>query len=182
MKLRVIVGVDMRRPVGPISARPREIRGVWCGLEWVLWWSGRYRGATSLRWFIRRPGEAPRGLTADELGETMPALPQPSTAASPLVGAQKSTLMLKVPELQSWLCDAAYPDGKPIGATQLSIRRRGSTVYATLKIADQGGLKVEVAEPSIDRAFVALEALLTGSPVPWQPDPYPLDAAGKKKK
>lgn len=111
----------------------------------------------------------------------MPVMPNDPGKAQ-LVGAIKSKLLVQFGELESWLCDACYPDGKPIGSTQLSIRRRGASVYGTLKVADQGGLKLEVCEPSVERALVALEALLRGQPVPWQPDPFPLDQGGRKKK
>lgn len=111
----------------------------------------------------------------------MPQMPDGRTQGA-LVGASRSKLMSLMPELESWLCDPAYPDGKPIGSTQLAIRRRGGTISATFKVADQGGLKLEVAEPSVERALLALEALLTSNPVPWQPDPFPLDQGGKKKK
>lgn len=172
----------MRKPVGPIAHSPRWIRGVWCGLEWESLWRGRYKGMAPLRWSIRMPTGGLRRLTASELGEDVPVMPVAAQGQPVLTGVPKTTMLAKCPELQSWLCDPAYPDGKPIGATQLVIRRRGSAVWAQLKIADQGGMKVECSEPSIDRALAALEALLTASTVPWQVDQYPLDAGVKKRK
>jgi len=145
-------------------------------------WQGRRLGMSVIRWMIRNSAGGLRTLTADELGETMPTMPTVAPGGGTVVGAQKSSMLAKCPELQSWLCDPSYPDGKPIGATQLTIRRRGASIFAQLKIADQGGLKVEAAEPSVDRALAALEAFLTCSPVPWQTDAYPLDAGAKKRK
>lgn len=136
----------------------------------------------SMVWRRREADGKLRLLTASELGEDVPQLPQATTGATHTASVIKSTMLGKCPELQSWLCDGSYPDGKPIGATQLTLRRRGAAIFAQLKIADQGGLKVEVSEPTIDRALAALEALLTAVTVPWQGDPYPLDSGAKKKK
>lgn len=172
----------MRRPVGKIADRPRWIRGVWNGLEWCAHWQGRWLGMSPVEWLKRIPGGGVRHLTADELGETVPSLPSVAAGGGALTGVTKSTMLQKCPELQSWLCDPSYPDGKPIGATQLTIRRRGASIFVQLKIADQGGLKVEAAEPTIDRALAALEAFLTAGTVPWQTDAYPLDAGQKKRR
>lgn len=172
----------MRRPDGPIAKRPRWLRGVWCGLEWTAMFQGTRLGMSAVAWMKRTDDGGIRHLTADELGESMPELPQIASGGGAITGAQKSTMLSKCPELQSWLCDPCYPDGKPIGATQLTIRRRGASIFVQLKIADQGGLKVEAAEPSIDRALAALEAFLTAKPVPWQTDAYPLDSGAKKRK
>ena len=97
-------------------------------------------------------------------------------------GCLKGTWEKHFPALAGWLCDAAYDDGKPCGPVQLSLKRRGSDVVITLKLADQGGLKLEAVESSPDKALVALEALLKADPVPWQADAYPLSGGPKKKK
>lgn len=113
----------------------------------------------------------------------MPAKPTVSDEkGAGLVGAEAGSWKKAFPELASWVCDANYPDGSPIGETQLTVRRRGGTLVGVLKIADQGGLKVEVQETQLDRLFAALEAMLTVKPVPWQRDSFPLGQGGKKKK
>lgn len=99
-----------------------------------------------------------------------------------LIGCDPGKWKLLYPELASWLCDGAYQDGKPIGLTQLTLRRKGSEMMAQLKIADQGGLKCEVADTNVDKALAALEALLNSAKVPWIRDEYPLGGTQKKKK
>jgi len=87
-----------------------------------------------------------------------------------------------MPSLSSWLCDAVYPDGSPVGAVQLQLRREGSVIRATLKIADQDGLKVSAIECSPQDALLALDLLLGGTDVPWENDAYPLGGKPSKKK
>lgn len=113
----------------------------------------------------------------------MPKLPDMGGLPElPLCPADPGKWAKIYPELASWLADAYYPDKKPIGQTQLSIRRQGNTMICQLKIEDQGGLKIEVRDENLDKALAALEVLLNGNPVPWQRDAYPLGGTGKKKK
>lgn len=102
---------------------------------------------------------------------------------SALVGAKKGKLGERMPELMSWVCDAAYADGTPLGQTQLKLRRQGPLIVATLQVADQGGLKLEAVDDSPEKALAALEALLQAESVPWCPDPFPIGVkrADKKK-
>lgn len=158
------------------------LRGFWRGLHWETLWRGPYRHLSPFRWSRYVAPGYYRSLTADELGLTaMPSMPEVEQPGKP-VGVPKSQMLVKMPELNSWLSDASYPDGKPLGSTQLAIRRRGQSVQLTLKLADSGGVKLEVLEPTLDLALAALEALLASPRVPWRKDDYPLDAALKKRR
>lgn len=158
------------------------LRGVWRGLHWETLWRGPHRSLTPFKWSrYVLPGYY-RVLTADELGMTdMPQMPEMDEPGKP-VGVPRSKMLSQLPELNSWLSDAAYPDGKTLGAVQLAIRRRGQLVQLTLKLADSGGVKVEVQEPTLDMALAALEALLASKRVPWRKDDYPLDGALRKRR
>lgn len=102
-------------------------------------------------------------------GGAAPARPTPKTLVS-------------FPELSSWLKDTCYPDGKPIGMVQLSVRPKGAVYVVSLRIQDQGGLVMTAEEQSLDDALVLLEAALVSSPPPWHRDPYPLgQVTGKRK-
>lgn len=113
-------------------------------------------------------------------------VPKPIDPTAPKVGVttpRRPTKLFKgFPELASYLTDVAYPDGTPLGNVQLSIRTRGPLVVAQLKLAQLGGLRLTVEDTNADDALVALEALLLTEPVPFEPDPYPLDGQLKKKK
>jgi hypothetical protein len=88
-----------------------------------------------------------------------------------------------MPELAAWLCSSAYDGGGPKGAVQLQLRREGTVIRATLKIADQGGLKLSAIEQSPDGALLALDLLLAAESPPWETDDYPLGGhKGVKKK
>ncbi len=116
-------------------------------------------------------------------GEEMPK-PFDHADATPLVaiGCDPGGWKRLYPELASWLCDGTYSDGALIGLTQLTLRRRSSEMLCQLKIQDQGGLKIEVADANVDKALAALEALLTSAKVPWCRDDYPLGGGPRKKK
>jgi hypothetical protein len=116
-------------------------------------------------------------------GDDVPKLPQLGTDGQ-LAGRprKKSSLFGKLPEIAAYLTDFSYPDGTPIGNVQLAVRTRGPLVVAQLKLAGLGGLRMTVEETDLDSALVALEAALSSEPQPWEPDPYPLDGQGKKKK
>jgi hypothetical protein len=98
-----------------------------------------------------------------------------------LTGATKGNMSKTFPELWSWLCDASYEDGTPMGQVQVQLRRAGPLIVAVLKIQDQEGLKLEVTDASPERALASLEAALSSSPVPWQKDQYPLGGTKKRK-
>jgi len=102
---------------------------------------------------------------AFEGGSTAPATPQ---------GATKGVMAKQYPSLMSWLCDATYEDGTPLGQTCLSFRRQGTMILCQLRIEDQGGLRCEVVDASVERAMGGLEAVLSAPNVPWQMDRYPL--------
>jgi len=96
---------------------------------------------------------------------------------------RKASQVLKsFKELASFFAEVNWPDGNPIGNVQLSIRTRGPLVQAQMKLAANGGLRLSVEDANLDEALLALEAALTADPVPWEPDPYPLDGLGGKKK
>ncbi len=172
----------MHKPARWMPLGNQWIRGVWRGLHWETQWRGPYRQLTPFRWSrYVMPGRY-HPLTADELGLThMPSMPEVGDPGKP-VGVPKSQMLSKLPELNSWLSDAAYPDGKPLGSVQLAVRRRGQAVHLTIKLADCGGVKLEVNEPTLDLALVALEALLSSKKVPWRKDDFPLDGALKKRR
>lgn len=99
-----------------------------------------------------------------------------------LKGAEKGDLAKKFPELLSWVCDATFEGGAPLGMTCLQIRRQGSMIRAALKIQDQGGLVLEVIDKGVERALASLEAMLAAPVVPWQIDRFPLGGDVAKKK
>lgn len=94
---------------------------------------------------------------------------------------KRSKLIESLPNLQSWLMDRVYDDGKPCGVVQLTVRTTPTAFDATLKVADQGGLILRVQADSFEDCLVALEMALASEPCPWEPDPYPLNGAKKKK-
>lgn len=120
------------------------------------------------------------------LTEEVYEMPKPIDPNAPRAGVstpRRPTKLLKgFPELASYLTDVSYPDGSPVGNVQLSVRTRGPLIVAQLKLAGMGGLRLQVEDSCVDDALVALEALLLAEPVPFEPDPYPLDGQGKKKK
>jgi len=86
------------------------------------------------------------------------------------------------PELSSWMKDGNFPDGKPVGMVQLSVRPKGMVYVVQLRVQDQGGMIITVEDPSFDDALMLLEAALVASPPPWSRDPYPLGISQGKKK
>lgn len=111
---------------------------------------------------------------------------KPPSKDGPIAGVsvprKPSKLLGKLQEISSFLTDVSYPDGSAIGNVQLTVRTRGPLVLAQLKLASLGGLRLSVEDACVDDALVALEGLLLTEPVPWEPDPYPLDSHAKKKK
>jgi hypothetical protein len=112
----------------------------------------------------------------------MPKRPSAPAPGTPSSGAEPGLWASTMPELTDWLTRASYEDGSPLGAVQLQLRREGSVIRATLKIADQGGLKVSAIEKSPGDALLALDLLLSGDDVPWETDGYPLQGPRGKKK
>lgn len=171
-----------RRAVGPIADRPLELRGLFHGLEMTVWWRGKWKRCGPVSWWVRTAaGLQPAWLLDGEEDVPKPFDYEDATELVAL-GCDAGKWRMLYPELASWLCDGTYSDKKPIGMTQLTLRRKGSEMLAQLKIQDQGGLKCEVSDTNMDRALAALEALLASAKVPWVRDEYPLGGAAKKKK
>jgi len=151
-------------------------------MEWEAYWGGRWKKLGPATWFRVERGQRVQAWVFDK-GDAMPSMPELNGLPElPLVPADPGGWGKLYPELAGWLCDAYYPDKKPIGQTQLTVRRKGHHVVVQLKIADQGGLKVEAYDENLDKALGLLEAVLRGKPVPWQRDDFPLGQGGKKKK
>lgn len=98
------------------------------------------------------------------------------------MGASPGAWTQTVPAVADWLCKGVYSDGMPIGAVQLQLKREGTVIRATLKIADQGGLKVSAIEATPFDAILALDILLSGTDVPWEIDSYPLGVKSPVRK
>lgn len=171
----------LRRPLGPGSSRPHlvrvQVRGVrvalWCG-PWYL--PVRCREAHVFHggaWVLSR--DHPEVLS-------MPRALSGEVTSGQLVSRSAPKSFERFPELASWLRDAAYSDGKPVGMVQLSVRPKGAVYVLTLRIQDQGGMMLQVEDASLDDALVLLEACLTANPTPWTRDPYPLGQLSGKKR
>jgi len=170
------------KPCTRAGRRVRRIH-VWRGATRVSWWwRGKWRGIGLPVWeLFSFSGPYPVLLRTG--GErAMPVKPSVRTGDSVPVGASRGAWLETLPELSDWLCRSTYEDGSLIGAVQLQIRREGSVIRATLKIADQGGLKVSAIEASPMDALLALDLLLSGKDVPWEEDAYPLGNKSSKKK
>lgn len=149
-------------------------------LTW--WWGGVYRPVRLLR-CVRAYTRYAVVIHEDEEVPTMPRIPTGAVASGQLINRAKSRLLgEKLPELTGWLSDASYPDGKPVGMVQLSIRPKGAVYVVQLRVEDHGGLILTVEDPVVDDALVLLEASLTSDPIPWTRDPYPLGSVTKKRK
>jgi len=150
-------------------------------LSYEFWFQRHGQVIRPGTWF-RDLGKGRRDVLRD-VRDTMPK-PPGEGASQPGVGKPRkaSQVFVKLKEVASFLTDVTYPDGTPIGNVQLSLRTRGPLVQAQLKIAGLGGLKVSVEDSNVDEALLALEAALQSEPVPWEPDPFPLDGGGHKKK
>lgn len=170
-----------RRPLGPGGLHDRCVHVAYRNMRLVLWVSPRYRPIR-----LRR-AEVWRGDRWQEYADRVEVLSMPRNLTGEagggiLAGRSKPKLFEKFPELSSWMSDAAYQDGKPVGMVQLSIRPKGAVFVATLRIQDQGGMMLQVEDVSLDDTLILLEAALMASPVPWSRDPYPLgQITGKKK-
>jgi hypothetical protein len=107
---------------------------------------------------------------------------KPDAAKVMQVGADLGAWGKAFPNLGEFLCSPVYPDKSPIGQVQIQITRQGNVVRATLKIADQGGLRVSAVGTSPDAALKALDLLLTSDVCPWETDTYALGQTRAKKK
>lgn len=171
----------MRRPPGPMSTKPRVVVVQWRHFELVL---AVRRGYLPIA--IQAAGSRQRdGLVVHRghmWGLSMPTMPGAVSANG--VSPPRSTpkTLSQFPELSSWLKDTAYPDGKPVGMVQFSVRPKGAVYVVQLRIQDQGGLLMSVEDASLDDALVLLEAALTAVPPMWVRDPYPLGAVTSKRK
>jgi len=171
-----------KRPKGPMGGRDRAVTTRCRNLILTWWWGGVYKPARLVRCYVARGGV--EVLAREEEGVPfMPRVPTGAAASGQPVNRTKTRLLgEKLPELASWLSDATYPDGKPVGMVQLSMRPKGAVYVVQLRIEDHGGLIVTVEDASLDDALVLLEATLTSDPIPWVRDPYPLGSVTKKKK
>ncbi len=107
---------------------------------------------------------------------------KPDAAKVMQVGAEMGAWAKSLPHLGEFLCSPLYPDATPIGAVQVQITRQGNVIRTTLKIADQGGLRVSAVGTSPDAALKALDLLLTSDACPWETDTYALGQSRSKKK
>lgn len=112
----------------------------------------------------------------------MPKLPPKPGSGVESRGASRGGWATTLPNLSEWLCCATWEDGVPIGPVQLQLRREGSIIRATLKISDQGGLKLSAIEENPQDALLALDMLLGAVEAPWEVDAYPLGGGKSKRK
>lgn len=172
----------MRRPAGPIGHRPCLIQSTFAGLEMTVSWRGPWKRLGPVSWWHRTDAGVFPAWVLSEGDEVPKPFDHEDATALVAIGADPGGWKKLYPELASWLCDGTYSDGKLVGLTQLTLRRKSSEMMAQLKVADQGGLKLEVADANLDKALAALEALLRTARVPWVRDEYPLGGGAKKKK
>jgi len=167
------------RPAHRAGSRPHTII-VWRNhVRVTFWWRGRFRGIGLPLWEVfSMSGPLPVLLSRGK--SVVPAKPVLSAGGDS--GAQPGIWKASMPHLAGWVTDAAYPDGEPMGAVQLQLKREGSIVRATLKIADQGGIKVSAVGETPPDALLSLDLLLGSPQCPWERDPYPLGSSAKKKK
>jgi hypothetical protein len=166
-----------RRPATRLPKRGGLVRGFLRGLVVEVWYRGPWSPPSPSRWLERtRSGEC---LYVPAQVSDMPKpFEGPSAGPVALVGCKKGVWAKGLPELMSWVCDATYADGTPLGQTMLQLRRQGGVMLASLKIADQGGLKIEAVDATPEQALASLEALLAAVSVPWQTDRYPVGGGG----
>lgn len=168
----------------PLKPSTRAFRPYFCtatrgAVSFKFWFRGRFRGVgLPSVWRVRHTSV---GVGYIRLREgQMPE--RPSVASLVSSGAEKGSWVDSLPTLAGWLCDSVYPDGEPVGPTQLQVKRDGPLIRATLKIADQGGLKMSAVGENPSDALVALELVLTSDRPPWEKDGYPLAQLKAKKK
>jgi len=124
----------------------------------------------------------PEPVLLSEGGSGMPAKPELTASGNfAIAGAGYGAWGKTFKSICSWLCDPQYTDGTPMGATSIMLKREGSVIRVTLKVADHGGIKCSAVESDPASALAALELLLESPKAPWEIDPYPLNQAGKKR-
>lgn len=170
-----------KRPFGPGKENQRCIHVSLWNLRLVLWYANRYTPIRLRRSEVYRRGVWEPWADRPEV-LSMPRALSGGPGEGPVYQRPKPKLFERFPELVSWLTDSAYPDGKPVGMVQLSIRPKGAVFVVQLRIQDQGGMLCSVEDPVLDDALLLLEASLTASPVPWTRDPYPLGVSQTKKR
>lgn len=174
--------MPVRRPCTRAPKTARQYH-VWRGLVRVSWWwRGRFRGLGLPTWgfYVLQFGVPVLQRLSKE--RPMPVIRPRASSPSEARGALHGSWSASLPSVSSWLCDPAYPDGAPIGPVQLQLRREGSVIRATLKISDQGGLKLSAVETSPLDALLALDLLLSSEDAPWEADAYPLGAKPAPRK
>jgi len=159
----------------------RFISVTYKSLAFKFWYRGRFRGVGLPQVFRRVSTSVGPGLVFVK-GGTMPEFPKlPAVGSS---GCDAGEWGTSLPLLSGWVCDSSYPDGTPLGAVKLQLRRDGGVIRASLKVSDQGGLMLRAVGADPVSALLALEVLLSAEGCPWERDPYPLAGqrlAGKKK-
>lgn len=172
----------MKRPRGPTSSKTRPMVSFVRGVKLEYWYHGPKRVMRPPAWFVRE-GDAWVCMRGHVEDDEMPKKPGEGGPIAGVSASRKPTKILKgFGELASFLTDVTYSDGTPVGNVQLTLRTRGPMILCQLKMAAMGGMRLQVEDACLDDALVALEGLLLMDPVPWEPDPYPLDGGGKKKK
>jgi hypothetical protein len=172
----------VKRPRGPIRSKSVPLRGRVGPLEMEFWYHGHGKPIAPGSWFrVTAHGrELYRAVPEDE---DMPKMPGPGAGEAGKGKPRKASQVLKnFKEVASLLTDFTWPDGTVMGNVQLTLRTRGPLVVAQMKLASLGGLRMTVEELCLDDALASLEAALNAEPSPWEPDPYPLDGGGKKRK
>lgn len=169
----------------PTSRAPRGARlyQVWRSHSRIaFWWRGKWRGIGLPSWeLFSLAGPFPVLIKSGGV-RPMPAKPIARDSSAANSNAQPGAWEKSMPQLTEWLTKASYDDGSPMGAVQLQLRREGTVIRATLKIADQGGLKCSAIECSPSDALLALDILLSGTAVPWEVDSFPLGGKPAAKK
>ena len=171
-----------RRPRGPIASRSRLLVGRVGRLTYEFWFHKHSKPIKPGTWrWVDADGVENERPAPQEW--PMPKLPDGASVEKGKLSPRKASQVLaRFKELASFLTDRAYPDGSEIGDVQLTLRTRGAVVLAQIKLGGQGGLRIQVEDSCVDEALLALEAALQASPTPWEPDPFPLNGALKKKK
>lgn len=171
-----------RRPWGPIRQRSRLYTGRVGRLKVEFWYHPHQLAMRMGDWYIRTEEGWQLYQSADR-EEDVPRPPGLLAANADIPPPRKPSQMMKgLKEVNSFLSDALWPDGSVMAAVQLSLRTRGGKIVAQLKLADHGGLRLSVEGAHVDDAMAALEAVLSTEPVPWERDPYPLEAVAKKRR
>lgn len=90
----------------------------------------------------------------------------------PIPAAPKaSTMLAKVPTVREYLSETAYEDGSSRQVSALRITTRGAMWSLTITDPDARARVVMVAG-ELDKALLALEALLQAPDCPWEADPW----------